>query len=79
MRYTREAAPPGSPFRPLYDDEILFRGQPVALVVAEEFEVARYAATLVGIEYEAEEAITDLERNSTSLSRRRQRLPGSDP
>ena len=30
-----------APFRPLYDDRILFSGQPVALVVAEEFEIAR--------------------------------------
>src|SRR5262249_3124792 len=26
----------GSPFRPLYDDRVLFSGQPIALVVAEE-------------------------------------------
>ena len=34
---------PGSPFRPLYDDKILFSGQPVALVVAETLEPARDA------------------------------------
>src|SRR5262249_55145622 len=45
-KYTDEVAPPGSPFRPLYDDRILFSGQPVALVVAEEFEIARFAASL---------------------------------
>ena len=28
--------PDGSPFRPLYDDKIMFSGQPVALVVAED-------------------------------------------
>src|SRR5690349_4931715 len=28
--YTDEVAPPGSPFRPLYDAEIVFNGQPVA-------------------------------------------------
>src|SRR5205823_12773486 len=39
-KYTDEIAPSGSPFRPLYDAEILFNGQPVALVVAEEFEIA---------------------------------------
>jgi xanthine dehydrogenase YagR molybdenum-binding subunit len=60
-KYTDEAASPGSPFRPLHDDRIFFAGQPVALVVAEEFEIARYAATLVGIEYESELAITDIE------------------
>lgn len=36
-KYADETAPPGSPFRPLYDDTISFAGQPVALVVAEEF------------------------------------------
>ncbi len=60
-KYTDETAPPGLPWRPLYDEEIFFSGQPIALVVAEEFEIARLAATLVDIEYEAEEAITDLD------------------
>ena len=60
-KYSDEAASPGAPFRPLYDNEIFFAGQPIALVVAEEFEIARYAATLVGLEYEIEEAITDIE------------------
>ena len=45
-------APGGSPFRPLYDDKILYSGQPVALVLAEEWEIARFAATLVRVEYE---------------------------
>ena len=49
----RRLAPAGSPFRPLYDDKIKFSGQPIALVVAEEFETARFAATLVRVEYEA--------------------------
>ena len=42
----------GSPFRPLYDDKILFSGQPIALVLAEEWEIARFAASLVQVEYE---------------------------
>ena len=37
----------GSPFRPLYDDKIHFSGQPVALVLAEDLEIARFAASLV--------------------------------
>src|SRR3978361_1153703 len=37
----------GSPFRALYDDKIMFSGQPIALVLAEEWEIARYAASLV--------------------------------
>lgn len=51
--YHDEGAPPGSPFRPLYDAEIHFSAQPIALVVAETFEAARYAATLVEFEFEA--------------------------
>ena len=34
--------------------EIKFNGQPIALVVAEDWETARFAATLVRVEYEAE-------------------------
>ena len=48
--YQDDVAPPGSPFRPLRDDRIMFSGQPVALVVAETFELARYAASLVRVE-----------------------------
>ncbi len=50
----------GSPFRPLYDDTIMFSGQPIALVLAEEWEIARFAASLVRVEYEAEPFATDL-------------------
>jgi xanthine dehydrogenase YagR molybdenum-binding subunit len=58
-----EVAPEeGSPFRPLYDDNIKFNGQPIALVVAEDWETAKFAATLVRVEYQEEEAFaTDLE------------------
>ncbi|WP_375459225.1 xanthine dehydrogenase family protein molybdopterin-binding subunit [uncultured Enterovirga sp.] len=59
--YQDEVAPPGSPFRPLYDAEIHFSGQPIALVVAEDFETAGYAASLVRIEYDTAEHITDVE------------------
>ncbi|MDR7035295.1 xanthine dehydrogenase YagR molybdenum-binding subunit [Methylobacterium sp. BE186] len=60
--YQDAVAPPGSPFRALYDDKIHFSGQPVALVVAEDFETARYAASLVKLSYEAEEPETDVAR-----------------
>src|SRR3974377_292177 len=46
-----EVAPDGSPFRPLYDNKIAFNGQPIALVVAETLEIARFAASLVQTEY----------------------------
>jgi len=58
--YQDEVAPPGTPFRPLYDERIHYSGQPIALVVAETFETARHAATLVRVEYEAEPHETDL-------------------
>ena len=49
--YKDDVAPEtGSPFRPLYDDRILFNGQPVALVLAEDWETARFAASLVRVE-----------------------------
>ena len=58
--YKDETAPAGSPFRPLYDSRIMFNGQPIALVVAETSEIARFAASLVRVEYETDAHITDV-------------------
>ena len=58
--YRDDVAPEGSPYRPLYDDRIWFSGQPIALVVAEEPEIARFAASLVRVTYDAEAHVTDL-------------------
>jgi xanthine dehydrogenase YagR molybdenum-binding subunit len=60
-KYGDEVAPAGAPFRPLYDDQVRFSGQPVALVVAEEPEIARFAASLVRIDYQPEPHVTDFE------------------
>jgi xanthine dehydrogenase YagR molybdenum-binding subunit len=60
--YKDDVAPEGSPFRPLYDHRIWFSRQPVALVVAEEPEIALFAASLVRVEYRAEESVTDFAR-----------------
>ena len=60
--YGDEVAPEGSPFRPLYDDRIWFSGQPIALVVAEESEIARFAASLVRMEYTKAAHVTDVHR-----------------
>ena len=60
--YKDDVAPDGSPYRPLYDGNILFDGQPVALVVAETSEVSRYAAALVEVEYEKQPHATDIFR-----------------
>jgi xanthine dehydrogenase YagR molybdenum-binding subunit len=58
--YKDDVAPGGSPYRPLYDDKIFFSDQPVALVIAEEWEIACFAAPLVRIEYAQDSHVTDL-------------------
>ncbi|WP_257450372.1 xanthine dehydrogenase family protein molybdopterin-binding subunit [Archangium lipolyticum] len=58
--YRDEDSPSGSPFRPLYDDEIQFSGQPIALVVAQTLELALHAASLVRVEYKTQPHETDL-------------------
>jgi len=60
--YQDEIAPNGSPFRPLHSPEILFNMQPVALVIAETFELARYAASILHIEYEVADFTTDMKQ-----------------
>ncbi len=71
--YKDDVAPEkGSPFRPLYDDRIVFSGQPIALVLAEEWEIARFAASLVRIEYEQEAHATDLHAQRDDGLRRRE-------
>ncbi len=63
MQYFDMDAPPGSPFRPLYDAQVKYYAQPVALVVAETFETARYVASILPIQYEEEAFDSDLKRN----------------
>jgi xanthine dehydrogenase YagR molybdenum-binding subunit len=59
--YRDETAPEGgSPYRPLYDDKIMFSGQPIALVLAEDSETAIFAAALMRVEYEEQAHATDL-------------------
>ena len=40
----------------------MFSGQPIALVLAEDWETARYAASLVHIEYDKQAFVTDLHK-----------------
>jgi xanthine dehydrogenase YagR molybdenum-binding subunit len=56
-----EMAPGGTPLRVLYTDKIMFSGQPIALVVAETYEQARYAAHLVKATYTEEKSATETE------------------
>ena len=60
--------PPGSHFRLLHDKEIMFKGQPVALVVARTPEIARFAASLVRVEYETYAHVADVhqQRDATT-------------
>ncbi len=61
FKWKDQDAATGTHFKPLFNNEILYSQQPIALVVAETFEIARYAATLVSVSYEEEKSETDLE------------------
>src|SRR5918997_2712632 len=61
-------------FRALQSDRVFFNGQPVALVVAETYEQARYAARLVKVTYSAEKHETD-----TEAVMARARVPSQGP
>jgi xanthine dehydrogenase YagR molybdenum-binding subunit len=53
----------GQPHRVFYDNKVVFNGQPIAMVVADTFERATYAAHLVKAQYTIEEHLTDLNKN----------------
>ncbi|RZJ67492.1 MAG: xanthine dehydrogenase family protein molybdopterin-binding subunit [Flavobacterium sp.] len=63
LQYADMDAPPGTVFKPLDNNKIVHNNQPIALVVATDFETARYAATLIKIEYEEEAFETFLGSN----------------
>ena len=78
--YRDEVSPEtSSPFRPLYDNRIRFSAQPIALVVAETLELARYAATLVRVEYERAPHATDLETQRGAAYEPKPRTPVPHP
>jgi xanthine dehydrogenase YagR molybdenum-binding subunit len=54
---------PDKSFRALQSNQIFFNMQPIALVLAESFEQARYAARLVKATYNEEKPMTDLENS----------------
>ncbi|WP_205513272.1 xanthine dehydrogenase family protein molybdopterin-binding subunit [Longitalea arenae] len=53
----------GQPLRIFYDNEIFYYDQPIALVIADTFERAVYAAKLVKAQYEKAEHQTELKTN----------------
>lgn len=63
MQYSDMDAPPGTPFKPLDDAEVKYNGQPIALIVADSFELARYAASILKVDYSEDEFFTNLEDN----------------
>jgi xanthine dehydrogenase YagR molybdenum-binding subunit len=77
---SHEQAPPRATeekdksFRALQSDKIYFNMQPVALVVAETYEQARYASRLIKVSYNAEKHTTDTESVRESA-----RLPSQGP
>ena len=64
------AKPPATsqPHRVFYDDKIYFSGQPVALVVADTYERALHAASLVKVTYEKAAHETDLHKNTQNAA-----------
>ncbi len=63
FKWTDQDSVPGHPFRPFHSERILYSMQPIALVIAETFELARFAVTLIDVTYEEESSVTNLSEN----------------
>lgn len=63
LQYSDMDAPPGSPFKPLKSADIKYNGQPIALVVGDNFETVRYAASLIRVNYKEEAFETSVPAN----------------
>jgi len=68
-----ELSIPGEPFKAFHDEVVRFAGQPIAVAVAETFEAARFAASLIEVEYAQEAHNIDFE---ASLSEKFLPKPG---
>jgi xanthine dehydrogenase YagR molybdenum-binding subunit len=55
--------PVGRPLKVFYDNKVYFNGQPIAVVVAGTFERARYAASLVKVQYDKQAPQTGFQEN----------------
>ena len=60
------APPNGQPFHALTGDKIYFSNQPIALVAAETYEQARYAARLVKVSYAEEKPVTNMKNSGAT-------------
>ncbi len=64
--YQTDKPSPKGPFKIFYDNKIYFNGQPVALVIADTFERALFAASLVKATYNVATFQTNLKSNLSS-------------
>ncbi|ACK52474.1 aldehyde oxidase and xanthine dehydrogenase molybdopterin binding [Methylocella silvestris BL2] len=78
-KYRDQVAPPGDPFMPLLNERIFFSGQPVALIVAEDYESARDAASLINIAYEEEAASIDVAARKSAAYTPPKKRSGIEP
>jgi xanthine dehydrogenase YagR molybdenum-binding subunit len=60
------AEPAKAPIKIFYDDKVLYNGHPVAMVIADTLERARYGASLVKVDYNEEKHLTSLKDNISS-------------
>jgi xanthine dehydrogenase YagR molybdenum-binding subunit len=60
------AEPAKAPIKIFYDDKVLYNGHPLAMVIADTLERARYGASLVKVDYNEEKHITSLKDNLSS-------------
>ena len=70
-------AAPGESFFPMQDDVVHYAGQPVALVVAQTYEQAQYAATLVHVSYEVGPSLTTIEQGREQVGAQARRHEGA--
>lgn len=61
--YHPDKPSPKGPIKLFYDNKVLYNGHPIALVIADTFERASFAASLVKAEYVAEKHVTSLQEN----------------
>ena len=64
---------------PLQSERIFYNGQHIAVVIAESFEIAEYAASLLKISYNEEQPVIDLKHPEAKTYQPKQGSGGTDP
>ena len=81
LNSTKVEGKPGGMFLAMQSADIVFSGQPIALVVAETFEQASYAASLIKAKYTKETPTTNLEKarfdKARNVNRNRLKVRGT--